>query len=154
MSLLHNFVRESNRIEGIMRAPQDHEINAVHEFTGVRLLTIQSFEELVTAIQPGAKLRFKEGMDVRVGNWVPPSGGSEVVTALSRLISDLPELTPHEAHCRYLTLHPFMDGNGRSARALWLRMVMATCEYDTLSRVGFLHTFYYQTLAAHDERAK
>lgn len=149
---MKDFVRESNRIEGIMRPPQRHEIVAHHMFIGSPLLTIQDFEKFVTTVQPGASLRFRHGMNVRVGDWVAPSGGSEVVTALSKLISDLPGLTPYEAHCRYLTLHPFMDGNGRSARALWLRMVMATTDYDTLSRLGFLHTFYYQTLAAHDER--
>ena len=46
-----------------------------------------------------------------------------------------------ETHVRYELLHPFLDGNGRSGRALWLWLMGQ-------APLGFLHTFYYQTLSA------
>ena len=55
--------------------------------------------------------------------------------------------TPFGIHLRYETLHPFMDGNGRSGRILWAWQML---HHDIAPgiRLGFLHAFYYQTLAA------
>lgn len=55
---------------------------------------------------------------------------------------------PYHIHVDYENLHPFTDGNGRSGRALWLRRMKDLGEnsfYQALD-LGFLHTFYYQTL--------
>ena len=49
--------------------------------------------------------------------------------------------------CRYETLHPFMDGNGRSGRILWAWQMIEHNIAPGLS-LGFLHAYYYQTLAA------
>lgn len=54
------------------------------------------------------------------------------------------ELTPMRAHVEYETLHPFMDGNGRSGRVLWAWQ-MRRDGRDPL-QLGFLHAFYYQAL--------
>jgi len=45
-----------------------------------------------------------------------------------------------EVHLDYEHLHPFTDGNGRSARMLWAWQMR---EFP----LGFLHTFYYQALS-------
>jgi len=39
-------------------------------------IKIDDLVEVVDYFQPGAKLRDRPGMDVRVGNYRPPSGGS------------------------------------------------------------------------------
>ena len=45
-------------------------------------------------------------------------------------------------HKHFESLHPFLDGNGRTGRALWLWMMGGIAQVP----LGFLHTFYYQTL--------
>ena len=117
-----------------------------HEwFLALERITIVDLEAFVDLVQPGARLRVERGMDVRVGNHVPPPGGPDIRGSLKRLLyvagSSDPE-SPYKTHCLYEILHPFTDGNGRSGRVLWLWM-MGGIEQAPL---GFLHTFYYQTL--------
>lgn len=51
--------------------------------------------------------------------------------------------TPYDVHQQYETLHPFTDGNGRSGRALWLWQMIRDGQR---AQLGFLHTWYYQSL--------
>ena len=51
---------------------------------------------------------------------------------------------PAEYHQRYETLHPFMDGNGRSGRALWAWQRLQRGESPFA--LGFLWAYYYETL--------
>lgn len=142
---LEDFVRESNRIEGIHRDPTTDEISATARFlsNSGRPVTITDLIDLVAVYQPNAKPRFVQGLDVRVGNHIPPRGGPHVQ---ARLVSLLEQKDRHrdayEMHIEYETLHPFTDGNGRSGRALWLREMGGMWK----APLGFLHTFYYQTL--------
>ena len=140
---LIEFVRESNLIEGIDRSPTPDEIRAHVTFLGLPL-SIGSLRNFVRTVQPGAKYRQRKGMDVRVGYHIPPAGGRHITTVLARLLSA--KLSAYDRHLEYEALHPFTDGNGRSGRALWLRDVGGISEVP----LGFLHTFYYQTLAAKD----
>lgn len=55
-------------------------------------------------------------------------------------------MSPFTTHLRYESIHPFSDGNGRSGRALWLWQMKGRAP------LGFLHQFYYQTLAASGDR--
>jgi hypothetical protein len=136
---LIDFIEESNRIEGIYKTTEEE----VWEYTRflAHLLSIESLEKFVSVIQPGAKLRNKIGMNVYIGNYTPKKGGNMVEYELKEILFTF-NLSPWEEHCRYEDLHPFMDGNGRSGRALWLKR-MGGIEKAPL---GFLHTFYYQTL--------
>lgn len=140
---LYHFVKESNRIEGITREPHPIEIAAHEEFLSLEKMTILDLIKFVNVVAD-ARLRDRPGMNVSVGNHQPPDGGSAVVTRLERLLRDLDLDSPHALHCQYEDLHPFMDGNGRSGRVLWLWM-MGGIENAPL---GFLHHFYYQTLQA------
>jgi hypothetical protein len=141
---LEAFVRESNRIEGIYRDPTDAEIEAHIIFTNKLQPTTQDVECFVTVIAPGHKLRDQYGLDVQVGNHVPPRGCPEIRTTLDSFMERLREgadaYHPWDAHIDYETLHPFTDGNGRSGRAIWLWQMQ-------VAPIGFLHKFYYQTLS-------
>lgn len=149
---LVQFVTESNRIEG-MGPAQMHEIRAHETLLSTEpALTVNDICTFVTEIG-GKPLRELPGMQVYVGNHVPPPGGPDLVRAFSDLLYQISEnrayhrfrgLTPFEAHVRYETLHPFMDGNGRSGRAVWLWQMGGIQR----APLGFLHHFYYQTLDA------
>ena len=140
---LKDFVIESNRIEGINRNPLQFELDAHNDFIRLEKLTTADVEKFVTACT-SAVLRRQVGMDVTVGRYTPPPGGANIEMELHKLLGDINfGLDPYEAHCRYESLHPFTDGNGRSGRAIWLWQMGP--EGITL---GFLHAFYYQTLGA------
>lgn len=137
---LTEFVRESNRIEGIIRHPTSDEVEAHAKFLAGPT-DVLALERLVDVLQPGAELRIRAGMNVRVGNHRPPEGGPHIVAELVRILRAGSADGAYRQHHRYETLHPFMDGNGRSGRALWLK----TMGYYPIG-IGFLHMWYYQSL--------
>lgn len=140
---LRDFVTESNRIEGIHKVrPEDME--AHERFLQLDRISIGDLGMFVDQVQPGAVPRFTQGRDVRVGNYIAPRGGPQIMDALGDLLARVNEgiLGPYQAHIEYEMLHPFTDGNGRSGRALWLWCMGGM----NSAPLGFLHHFYYQTL--------
>lgn len=141
---LEDFVRESNRIERIDGvSPGDL---AAHErLLALPTLQVTDIEDFVRMVA-GASLRSHLGMNVRVGNHYPPRGGPEIIKSLGHILENArrgdTRAQCFAVHCQYEKIHPFMDGNGRSGRAIWLWM-MGGIEKAPL---GFLHHFYYQSL--------
>jgi len=146
---LLRFVEESNRIEGLYTIEAD--IAAHEEFFSQPNVAPSDLERLVFKLQPGAVLRHAAGLDVVVGDHRPPPGGSTVVRALHLPLTDVSfrRMPPWQAHRAYESLHPFTDGNGRSGRALWAWQMLHHDHHPGI-RLGFLHAFYYQTLAQDD----
>lgn len=145
---MRDFVRESNRIEGIHYSGRQlrADIELHNEFLAKDVMVPPTIEGFAVCITRGVGyLRKHDGMDVRVGFYVPPRGGPEVAKALDEWLRwPTRPRSPYEAHIAFEKLHPFMDGNGRTGRALWLWQ-MGGIENAPL---GFLHHFYYQTLEA------
>lgn len=141
------FVTESNAIEGITREPTDEELEASALFLNREILTVSTVAEFVLVCEPGAQLRAMHGMDVYVGSHTPPPGGPAIYSNLAELMGEIiaGKLSPYRAHVLYETLHPFMDGNGRSGRILWAWQ-MVRKGWHPAEGLGFLHAFYYQSL--------
>lgn len=142
------FIRESNRIEGIHRDPTEAEIEAHRALLRVTRLDLEAVEEFVRTVA-GARLRAHHGMNVRVGSHVAPFGGPELVAATRALIDRVSDndLSPWAAHVEYERLHPFMDGNGRSGRAIWAWQTLAWSVWPNSLAMGFLHPAYYAALS-------
>jgi hypothetical protein len=134
------FIKQSNAIENIHREPSKEEINEFKRFMKLKKITLLQLSKFVAVYQPDAVFRGQEGLNVRVGNYFPPKGGSHVKTKLTNLLKLLNDMEPFEFHCKYEALHPFTDCNGRSGRMLWAWKMK---EFP----LGFLRHFYYQTLS-------
>lgn len=146
---VEDFVRESNKIEGILRDPTKEEVRTTTLFLGHRAIRALEIVRLINVYEPGAELRLHPGLNVRVGDHLPPPGGPNIGMALETLIAEAVAgfHTPFEIHKLYEYLHPFTDGNGRSGRALWLWQMLHESRTRLLP-LGFLHVWYYQSLDA------
>jgi hypothetical protein len=138
-----DFVIESNEIERISRAISKAEIDEFRRFIALDVITIAELKRFLAIYQPEAELRDKYDMNVVVGNYIAPFGGSEIVANLESLLSA--DYNAYDLHIAYEKLHPFTDGNGRSGRALWAWKMK---EF----RGSFLLNFYFQTLEKHGEK--
>jgi hypothetical protein len=150
MDVLEPFVRESNKIEGIVRDPTAAEIGQLAIFLQLGRVGISDLVDFVAVYQPNARPRFVQGLDVRVGPHVPPRGGPHIQPRLQAILDNVNGQIEdaYTNHVHYEKLHPFTDGNGRSGRALWLWQMMnsGSRNEDMALGLGFLHAFYYQAL--------
>jgi hypothetical protein len=143
------FMAESNRIEGIHRPPTEQEVEALATFVSRTTITQADLVTLVRVFQPDAELRDQTGMNVVVGTHRPPPGGPAIPAELDCILDTVMHgAHPHLVHHAYETLYPFTAGNGRSGRALWLWGMQRYSEsgYQRALRIGFLRSWYYQSL--------
>jgi len=150
--LLIELVKETNKIEGILRPPRTAEVLELDRFLRLSYVCVEELIAFVKVFEPTARLRLQSGMDVRVGTHFPPPGGQHIAYQLDGLLGKINEdvLTPYQAHIHYETLHPFSDGNGRSGRALWA-WHMTRIGREGWLNLGFLHSFYYESLEGSQE---
>jgi len=85
-------------------------------------------------------------VQVYIGEHIPPAPGEELMAAIQKFIRWMEQnlilskskirrlrvqtnlnrglyIQVYEAHCRFESLHPFLDGNGRSGRIFWLSLL-------------------------------
>ena len=148
MAWLEKFIAESNKIEGINRAPYQREIDAHEMILRLDQIDIPHLQEFVSMIAPHHSLRSQPGMDVMVGDHLPEPGGPEVVVKLTTLLERIntDSVNPFILHKEYEFLHPFTNGNGRSGRAIWLWLMQKRHQLNEVMKRGFLHNWYYQSL--------
>jgi Fic family protein len=146
------FITESNGIEGIFRRPNASEIRAHEDLWMKDYLRIEDIQEFVSTVA-NAPLRTQDHHSVVVGNHVPPQGGPLVVKYLTDWLDGIQDAVngvldnPYDAHAEYERIHPFMDGNGRSGRALWAWQMMRLGNDPFV--LPFLQLWYYATLDRH-----
>lgn len=145
---LIRFLEESNLIEGIVPPVPHREVKAAQSFLKLERLTVEDVSKLVDVFRPGAKLRDKPGMDVRVGDHLPMRGGPDVPYWLKlQILGDASKSNPHVTRFLYEKLHPFTDGNGRSGRMIWLWQMKQQGKLDYALKLGFLECWYRQSLS-------
>src|SRR3990167_8288481 len=107
--ILKNFLKESLTIEGIHRDPTATELHETAAFLALEKVTLDHLRPLALIYASGRGiLRERAGMDVRVGNHIPPPGGPKIRRDLVALIETLtdPDKSPFEWHIEYEALHP------------------------------------------------
>jgi hypothetical protein len=142
---LSAFITESNKIEGILDFDMVVEMRAYSLFLLLPDIKVADMSNIVNILQPGARLRDEPGMDVTVGDHRPRAGCPSMKLWLTEILLRANRgHSPFVVHNQYESLHPFMDGNGRSGRLLWAWQM---CKFKRWSfQRPFLLEFYWQAL--------
>jgi Fic family protein len=141
-------IRQSNLIEGIDDHSQDRQsIAAWRWLEGQRNLSsavVKRLHKVLTHTQKDLAEEYKgvfRPIQVRVGSHVPPKP-EDVKKEMSRWLKEWKTLTPKEAHVRFETIHPFVDGNGRTGRMLMWWMEQRLGKQPTLLKADERWAYY------------
>src|SRR5690554_2452124 len=98
---LEDFIRESNKIEGIYRDPTEEELRETERFLDLNILEVCDLERVVSVYQPGALLRDKVGMNVSIRSGgriihTPPAGAPKVRRVLKQILDDVNRRDPYD----------------------------------------------------------
>lgn len=144
---LMEFAKESNRIEGITNSEANERMfEKLEAFLKLEKLTVKN----VCEFNEFGELRDRDGMNVWIGGKMAPAGGNYIRRSLETLLSNISNhgntsnVDAYNCHLCFEHSHPFMDGNGRTGRAIWLWQMVRHHDYDL--SLGFLHKWYIQSL--------
>ena len=146
MSDLENFIIESNHIEGEKTFPEKE--LPIYEWWLASDLdedNLRQFHQrLCDARNQLAKSErgIYRKVPVYVGRKEMTNPGS-IRRLMIQFFGGLDERSPFENHKLYERIHPFVDLNGRTGRAIWLHQMLEKQDVP----LGFLHTWYYQSLS-------
>lgn len=142
---LRQFILESNRIEGIIRPVTGGELANYERLLALPNVFATSLGDFQSVVALDNPIRQFLGMNVHVGNYVAPPGGPNIIKRLQDICTQASRgEDPWKTHVRFELLHPYMGGNGRTGRALWLWQ-MQTLGRDPF-QYPFLQHWYYATL--------
>ena len=141
MTMLENFIKESNHIEwedNLMVNPL-----LLNEF----LQNDLSRENIHWYHKQFARTekRWGKRRDIQVYVWdyIPPKP-SALDTLMSHYFDKVYKMDAREAHNEFEKIHPYQDFNGRIGRAIRLHKMRKNWYKNKL---WFLHSYYYQTLS-------
>lgn len=153
--LFARLAAESRAIEGLGSSAED--ATRLEDFVHGEL-TMDTVKGFCWA-EAGAPLRIEPWQNVTIGERLCPTGGTAVAQALVGILEEVRaargEPPKWETHAKFLWWHPFMDGNGRTGRAIWLWQASRNWRsWQLVEMLPLLQCLYYEALSASDRLLK
>lgn len=89
MNKLYEFVKESNAIEGIHRAPTKKEIKAHEDFLALEYINVSDLEKFVKKVANAPLRRDPYLPNITIGGHYPPSNGPHIEKKLTDLLKQV-----------------------------------------------------------------
>lgn len=148
MTDMREYLRENNLIEGIDDYEQDKQAMVawrwLAEQRSMNTTVIKRVHKLLTYKQRDLGAEYKgvfRPIQVYIGNHVPPPP-IQVQKEMTRWVHEFMGLEPKESHIRFETIHPFVDGNGRTGRMLMWWHERKLGREPTLLKADERHEYY------------